>query len=82
MEVEDEQACKVGTSGWWVCGGLPHREWVLYLWQLSTQHASAQASSGMYAAGDVFLFIGVFGALALIPTGLAGYFLLRKFLSR
>ena len=55
---------------------------VLYLWQLSTQNATAQASAGMYAGGDVLLFIGVFGALALIPTGLAGYFLLRKFLRR
>ena len=55
---------------------------VLYLWQLSTQNASAQASAGMYAGGDVLLFLGVFGVLALIPTGLAGYFLLRKFLWR
>ena len=55
---------------------------VLYLWQLSTQSASAQASAGMYAGGDVLLFIGVFGVLALFPTGLAGYFLFRKFLSR
>src|SRR5690349_10958596 len=27
MEVEDEQACKVGAGGWRVCGRLPDREW-------------------------------------------------------
>jgi hypothetical protein len=27
MEVEDEQACKAGAGGWWVCGRLPDREW-------------------------------------------------------
>lgn len=55
---------------------------VVYVWQLYTQDASAQASAGMYAGGDLLLFIGVFGILALIPTGLAGFFLLRKFLAR
>jgi hypothetical protein len=53
---------------------------VVYVWQLYTQDASAQASAGMYAGGDLLLFIGVFGVLALIPTGLAVYFLIRKFL--
>jgi len=55
---------------------------VVYVWQLSTQNASAQASAGMYAGGDLLLFIGVFGVFALIPTGLAVYFLFGKFLAR
>jgi hypothetical protein len=55
---------------------------VVYIWQLSTQNASAQASAGMYAGGDLLLFIGVFGVLAFIPTGLAVYFLFRKFVRR
>jgi hypothetical protein len=33
----------------------------------------------MYAAGDLLHFIGLFGVLALIPTGLALYFLFRSF---
>jgi hypothetical protein len=37
--------------------------------------AVAQASSGMYAFGDALLFVGVFGLLALIPTGAALYLL-------
>jgi hypothetical protein len=55
---------------------------VVYIWQLYTQNASAQVSAGMYAGGDLLLFIGVFSVFALIPTGLAVYFLLRKFLTR
>ena len=55
---------------------------VVYVWQLYKQDASAQASAGMYAGDALLLFIGVFGVLALIPTGLAVYFLLRKFLAR
>jgi len=55
---------------------------VVYVNGLFTQNAVAQASSGMYAFGDLILFIGVCGALALIPTGLAVYFLIRKFLTR
>lgn len=38
-----------------------------------------QASSGMAAFGDAILFIGTFGLMALVPTGLAVYFLIRKF---
>ena len=53
---------------------------VAYVWDQFTQGSVAQASSGMYAFGDLLLFIGVFSVLALIPTGLAVYFLLRKFL--
>jgi hypothetical protein len=52
---------------------------VVYVYQLFTNHAVTQASSGMYAFGDLLLFIGVFGLLSLPPTGLALYFLIRGF---
>jgi hypothetical protein len=52
---------------------------VVYVYQLLTDNAVAQASSGMYAFGDLLLFLGVFGVLALFPTGLALYFLFRAF---
>ena len=55
---------------------------VVYLYQLFTQDAASQASAGMAAFGDLILFVGVFGVLALFPTGLALYFILRKFLTR
>jgi hypothetical protein len=55
---------------------------VVYVWELFSQGPIAQASSGMYAFGDLLLWIGVFGVLALIPTGLAVYLLARKFLER
>ena len=41
-----------------------------------------QASAGMSAFGDSILFIGVLGVLALFPTGLAFYFVFKKFLIR
>jgi hypothetical protein len=41
----------------------------------TTSGADAQASSGMYAFGDAYLFIAVFGLLALVPTGVALHFL-------
>jgi hypothetical protein len=55
---------------------------IVYVYQLLTQDAATQASAGMYAFGDLFLFIGVFGFLALFPTGLMLYFLVRKFMNR
>ena len=55
---------------------------VVYVYQLFTQGAASQASAGMFAFGNFILFVGVFGILALFPTGLALYFLLRKFLTR
>ena len=36
-----------------------------------------QASSGMYAFGDLLTFLAVFGAGSLLPTGLGFYFLWR-----
>ncbi len=53
---------------------------IVYVREIFTQDTAAQASSGMYAFGDLLLFIGMFGIAALVPTGLAVYFLLRKFL--
>jgi hypothetical protein len=49
---------------------------------LLTAHSpDAQASSGMYAFGDSVVFVFVFGIAALVPTGLALYFLraVRRF---
>jgi hypothetical protein len=40
-----------------------------------TQGPEAQASSGMYAFGDVIVFVGIFGVCALLPTGTALLFL-------
>ena len=54
----------------------------VYVYEIFTQNAAAQASAGMYAFGDFVLLVGIFGVLALFPTGLALYFLLRKFLTR
>jgi hypothetical protein len=55
---------------------------VVYLWQSMSQGPVAQASSGMYAFGDLVLFLGVAGLLMLFPTGLAVYFLVRWALER
>ena len=55
---------------------------VVYVNGLFTQNAATQASSGMYAFGDLILFISACGFFALIPTGLAIYFVVRKFLAR
>jgi hypothetical protein len=56
---------------------------IVYVWVLLTQNNPiAQASSGMYAFGDLILFISVCGFLALFPTGLAVYFVIKKFLNK
>ena len=54
----------------------------VYINDLFMDPAVLQAASGMSAFGDLILFIGVFGVIALFPTGLTLYFLIRKFLSR
>ena len=36
----------------------------VYVYQRLTQDAAAQASAGMYAFGDLILFLGVFGVVA------------------
>ena len=40
-----------------------------------TSGPDAQASAGMYAFGDLMLFVAVFGVAAIPPTGLAFFFL-------
>jgi hypothetical protein len=55
---------------------------VVYINDLFMDPAVLQASSGMSAFGDLVLFVGVFSVLALFPTGLMLYFLVRKFLTR
>ncbi len=47
----------------------------VYVRLLNTQGPAAQASAGMYAFGDLLLFVAAFGGVALFPTGLAFYFL-------
>ncbi len=42
---------------------------------LNTQGPDVDASAGMYAFGDVMLFLAVFAFAALFPTGLALYLL-------
>ena len=41
----------------------------------NTSGPDRQASAGMYAFGEGLVFIAVFGAVALVPTGLALWFL-------
>lgn len=55
---------------------------VVYVWQVSTRNAVANASSGMYAAGDLFLFLSVCGVLGVFPTGLGLFFLLQSWRRR
>jgi hypothetical protein len=43
-----------------------------------TGESGAQASDGMSAFGDLVLFVAVFGAVALLPTGAGLFFLLSK----
>ena len=40
-----------------------------------TQGPDVQASAGMHAFGDGLLFLAVFGTVAILPTGMALYFL-------
>ena len=43
-----------------------------------TSESGARDSGGMSAFGDLVLFVAVFGAVALVPTGAAFFFLLSK----
>jgi hypothetical protein len=43
-----------------------------------TSESGAPASGGMSAFGDLALFVAVFGAVALVPTAAALFFLLSK----
>jgi hypothetical protein len=40
--------------------------------------SGTQASGGMSAFGDLVLFVAVFGAVALVPTGAAFFFLFSR----
>lgn len=48
---------------------------VVHAWQLRTSGPDAQAMAGMYAFGDLLLFLGVFSAVGSVPTALALWFL-------
>ena len=48
----------------------------------TTNPAEAAAASGMYAFGDLMLFAGVFGIVALLPTGAALFFAFTRFRRR
>jgi len=48
---------------------------VVWLHVLLTSGPEYDASSGMYAFGDVLLFVALFGTIAIIPTGAAAIFL-------
>ncbi len=43
-----------------------------------TSDSGSHASDGMSAFGDLILFVVVFGAIALVPTGVAIFFLVSK----
>jgi hypothetical protein len=47
-----------------------------------TPDAVKQASGGMSAFGDLILLMGTFGFCALLPTGLALYFIVWAVISR
>ena len=49
-----------------------------YYRELQFQQAHIDTSGGMYAWGDLIAFSAIFGPLALLPTGLALYFLRRS----
>jgi hypothetical protein len=46
-----------------------------YVRELLMPRDASQASAGMQAFADLMLFLGMFGVLSLVPTGLALYFL-------
>ena len=54
----------------------------VYVNGLFIDPAVVQASSGMSAFSDLLLFVGVFGVLAIFPTGVLLYFLVRKIMTR
>lgn len=54
----------------------------VYVNDLLMDPAVLQAAGGMSAFGDAILFLGVFIVLALFPTGLLFYFLVKRFLPR
>jgi hypothetical protein len=59
--------------GWLVAFAIAYAAVVVR--QHATQGPDAQASAGMYAAGDAMLGTAVFGMIALLPIGLSLYWL-------
>ena len=57
---------------------------ILIAWAAVAVHAvltngpAAQASAGMSAFGDLVLFVLVFGAVSLVPTGAAVFFIFSR----
>ena len=51
---------------------------VVALHSTITGQSGAQASGGMSAFGDLVLFVAVFAAVGLVPTGAGFFFLLSK----
>lgn len=49
-----------------------------YVRELLMPQDASQASTGMQAFADLFVFLGMFGGLSLIPTGLALFFLRKS----
>ncbi len=68
-------ALKIGMVAGGYAGAFLIASAVVAIRVAGTSGPDAQASSGMYAFGDAFLFIAVFGLLALLPTAAALYFL-------
>ena len=68
-------ALRIGLVAAGYVGAFVVASTVVVIRVASTSGPVAQASSGMYAFGDSVLFIAVFGLLALVPTGVALYFL-------
>jgi hypothetical protein len=68
-------ALRIGLVAAGYIGALLVASAVVAIRVANTSGPEAQAASGMYAFGDAFLFIAVFGMLALFPTGAALYWL-------
>jgi hypothetical protein len=68
-------ALKIGLIAAGYAGALLVASATVAIRVASTNGPDAQASSGMYAFGDSYLFIAVFGGLALVPTGALLYYL-------
>src|SRR5258708_3166711 len=63
----------IGTAGY--IGGVLVASGGVAIRVASTSGPDAQASGGMYAFGDSFVFVTVFSLAALLPTGAALFFL-------
>jgi len=75
MSDEMRPALRVGLVAAGYVGAFLIASMAVAIRVANTNGPDALASSGMYAFGDSFLFIMVFGLLALVPTAAALYFL-------